>query len=345
MRKLLSLASLVIVLSGAGAAGQAPVFTPYGIIPILDAYLEALRQLAGIPGMSAALVRDGAVLWEKGYGFQNMTSRIRTTPDTPYMVGELSGTLAAVLVLQCVEQGHLELDRPLGEYGIDIPEPGATLRQLLSHTIAPGDTEADPFVYNPGRYGQLTAAMERCAPQPYRKSISHRILNRLAMKDSVPGTDLENPQLPMPEGLYEPQELVRYRQVLARQAVGYRIDLRGRMDPTEVPPAPMSANGGLVSTVRDLARLDGALDTRLLLLDETLGQAWNPVPGLRGLHARRGRNLAIVDARCRGDLALRSAHATSGLRVGFVRSAVRLHRPALRRGAGVSGPSARRSGS
>ena len=288
MRKLLSLASLVIVLSGAGAAGQAPVFTPYGIIPILDAYLEALRQQAGIPGMSAALVRDGAVLWEKGYGFQNMTSRIRTTPDTPYMVGELSGTLAAVLVLQCVEQGHLELDRPLGEYGIDIPEPGATLRQLLSHTIGAGETEVDPFVYNPGRYGQLTAAMERCAPQPYRKSISHRILNRLAMKDSVPGTDLENPQLPMPEGLYEPQELVRYRQVLARQAVGYRVDLRGRMDPTEVPPATMSANGGLVSTVRDLARFDGALDTRLLLLDETLGQAWNPVPGLRGLPAPTG---------------------------------------------------------
>jgi CubicO group peptidase (beta-lactamase class C family) len=288
MRKLLSLASLVIVLSGAGAAGQAPVFTPYGIIPILDAYLEALRQQAGVPGMSAALVRDGAVLWEKGYGFQNVTSRIRATPDTPYMVGELSGTLAAVLVLQCVEQGHLELDRPLGTYGIDIPEPGATLRQILSHTFATADPAVEPFVYNPARYGQLTAVMEHCAPQPYRKSISHRILNFLAMKDSVPGTDLENPLLPMPEGQYELQELLRYRQVLARQAVGYRIDLRGRMDPTAVPPATMAANGGLVSTVRDLARFDGALDRRLLLLDETLGQAWNPVPGSRGLPVPTG---------------------------------------------------------
>jgi CubicO group peptidase (beta-lactamase class C family) len=217
-----------------------------------------------------------------------VTSRIRATPDTPYMVGELSGTLAAVLVLQCVEQGHLELDRPLGTYGIDIPEPGATLRQILSHTSATADPAVEPFVYNPARYAQLTAVMEHCAPQPYRKSISHRILNFLAMKDSVPGTDLENPLLRMPEGQYEPQELLRYRQVLARQAVGYRIDLRGRLDPTDVPPATMTANGGLVSTVRDLARFDGALDRRLLLLDETLGQAWNPVPGSRALPVPTG---------------------------------------------------------
>jgi CubicO group peptidase (beta-lactamase class C family) len=288
MRKLLGLVSLVIVLSGAGAAGQTPVFTPYGIIPILDAYLEALRQQAGIPGMSAALVRDGAILWEKGYGFQNVTSRIRATPDTPYMVGEMSGTLAAVLLLQCVEQGHLELDRPLGAYGIDIPEPAATLRQILSHTSATADGAVDPFVYNPARYGQLTAVMEYCAPQPYRKSVSHRILNRLAMKDSVPGTDLQDPLLPLPEGLYEPQELLRYRQVLTRLAVGYKVDFRGRTERAEVPPAAMAANGGLVSTVRDLARLDGALDTRLLLLDETLAQAWNPVPGSRGLPAPTG---------------------------------------------------------
>jgi CubicO group peptidase (beta-lactamase class C family) len=280
MRKWLGLASLVIVFSGAGAAGQQPAFTPFGIIPVLDAYLEALRQQAGVPGMSAALVRDGVVIWEKGYGFQNVTARHRATPDTPYMVGDASGTLAAVLLLQCVEQGHLELDRPLANYGVDIPETDATLRQLLSHTTA--TNEAEPFAYNPERYGQLTNVMEHCAPQPYRKSVSHRLLNRLAMTDSVPGTDLRDPELPLPTGLYEPLELQRYRDVLARLAVGYKVDSRARAERTEVPPATMSASGGLVSTVRDLAKLDGALDADVLLLEETLAEAWRPVPGPRG---------------------------------------------------------------
>ena len=275
MRKLLAVASLLIVLAGAGTAGQQPVFAPYGIIPILDAYIESLRVQAGIPGMSAALVRDGVVLWEKGYGFQNVTARLRATPDTPYMAGELSGTLAATLLLQCVEQKHLQLDRTLGDYAVEIPETGSTLRQLLSHTTA--DVAAEPFVYSPERYAQLTAVMERCAPQPYRKSVSHRILNFLAMTDSVPGTDLRDPELALPEGLYEPVELERYRQVLARLAVGYKVDSRGRVERTDVPPAAMSASGGLVTTVRDLAKLDGALDQNLLLLESTRLQAWTPV--------------------------------------------------------------------
>jgi CubicO group peptidase (beta-lactamase class C family) len=261
-------------------SAQQPVFTPYGILPVLDAYLEALRQQAGIPGMSAAIVRDGVVLWERGYGFQNVTTRERATPATPYLVGDASGMLAAVLLLQCVEQGRFALDVPLGNYGIDIPERGATLRDLLSHRQGPA--QGEPFRYNPERYAQLATVMEWCAPQPYRKSVSHRILNRLAMIDSVPGTDLGDPALPLPEGLYTAAELERYRAVLARMAPGYRVEGRGRIEQTQLPPVTMSANGGLVTTVRDLASLDGALDQRLLLLDETLGQAWQPVTGYSG---------------------------------------------------------------
>ena len=275
MRKLLALAPLVLLLWSTGIAGQQPIFTPFGIIPVLDPYLESLRQQTGVPGMSAALVRDGVVLWEKGYGFQNVTSRLRATADTPYLVGEVSGSLAAVLLLQCVEQRHLELDRPLGQYNVEVPDGNATLRQVLSYTNT--DPAAEPFLYNPDRYAQLAGVMERCAPQPYRKSVAHRILNRLAMVDSVPGTDLRDPELELPEGLFEPRDLERYRSVLARLAVGYKVDNRGRTEPTQLPGLAMSAHNGLVSTVRDLARLDGALDADLLLLEETTEQAWQPV--------------------------------------------------------------------
>jgi CubicO group peptidase (beta-lactamase class C family) len=196
------------------------------------------------------------------------------------MIGDASGMLGAILLLQCVEQRHLDLDRPLGQYGIDIPERTATLRDLLSHRQ--NETQGEPFVYNPARYDQLTAVMEWCAPQPFRKSVSHRILNRLAMIDTVPGTDLADPDLGLPEGLYDPLELERYRRVLTRMAPGYKVETRARVERTEVLPVTMSASGGLVSTVRDLARLDGALDANHLLLDDTLGQAWHPAIGYRG---------------------------------------------------------------
>jgi len=271
------LATLVTVVLWAAApiAQQpSPIFTQGGSLPVLDSYLEALRQQAGIPGMAATVLKDGEIVWEKGYGFANTLSRERVTPDTPFMVGDMSGTLAAVLLLQCVEQRHMGLDEPLSRYGLSAPEPTATLRGLLTH--ASNDFAERPFSYSPERYAHLTAVMESCAPQPYRKSVSHRVLNRLAMRDSVPGTDLVDQTLALPEGLYDPDELARYRSVLQKIAVPYKVTGRNKADRMELPIATMSATAGLVSTVRDLAKLDRALDDRILLLDETLAAAWSP---------------------------------------------------------------------
>ena len=273
MLKRLAVAFVVSVLAASAVSAQR-VVSPTGVLPALEAYLEALRVQAGIPGMSAAVVKDGAIIWEKGYGFQDVSAKIRATPDTPYMVGEASGMLAAALVLRCVEERRLDLSRPLSSYGIEIPERNSTLRQILSHT---SPDAAEPFQFNPGRFAQAAAVMEWCAPQPYRKSVSHRILNRLAMRDSVPGTDLRDPLLDLPAGLFEPAELERYRSVLERIAAPYRVDSKGRVERVDLPVESMSAIGGLVSTVRDLAKFDAALDQRILLLDETLSQAWNPV--------------------------------------------------------------------
>ena len=88
----------VTVLAAIATSAQQPtVITPGGMLPVLDSYLEPLRQQAGIPGMSAAVLSEGQIVWERGYGFQNIATRERATPDTPYMVGDMSGTLAAVL--------------------------------------------------------------------------------------------------------------------------------------------------------------------------------------------------------------------------------------------------------
>ena len=275
--------SAVAVLLTAGAAPSAqppPLLPPGTAFQTLETYLESMRQQAGIPGMSAAVVFDESIVWERGFGYQNLASRIPATPDTPYLVGDMTGAVAAVLLLECVEQRRVGLDEPFERYGLTSPEPDATLRRLLSHEAPAG--AKDPFEYNPDRFAQLTPLMEWCAPQPYRKSVSHRILNRLAMQDSVPGTDLQNPDLPLPDGLYDPDELDRYRRVLDRIAVPYKVSGRNRAERADLPIISMTAAAGLVSTVRDLARLDAALDADVLLQQETLDVAWNPATSAGG---------------------------------------------------------------
>jgi CubicO group peptidase (beta-lactamase class C family) len=229
--------------------------------------------------MSAAVIQDGAIAWERGFGYQNVAARLRATPDTPYLIGDLTSTVSAVLMLQCVEQRRIRLDESIRNFGVTSLDPGVTARQILTHTAAGENGES--FKYNSERYAELTAAIEWCAPQPYRKTVSHRILNRLAMRDSVPGTDLADPDVAipegLPEGLYDPDDLERYQHVLERVALPYRVDSKLRAVRTEVPRDGINAATGLVSTVRDLARFDTAIDSALLLDEETLAAAWTPV--------------------------------------------------------------------
>src|SRR5436189_6041186 len=64
MRKWVVLACAFAALLTTSVAAQQPsVYAPLGGIPVLDTYLESLRQQAGIPGMSAAIVHDGTIIW------------------------------------------------------------------------------------------------------------------------------------------------------------------------------------------------------------------------------------------------------------------------------------------
>jgi CubicO group peptidase (beta-lactamase class C family) len=266
-------AALTVALSLAVTAVEAQ--SPLGTSPF-ESYLESLRQQAGIPGLSAAIVQNGVVVWERGFGFANVEARLRATPDTPYPIGDLSSTLAATLVLECVEQRRVLLEAPASRYGVSLPEPGATVREILSHSsAAPG---GETFRYDPERYAQLGRVVESCVAQPFRKTMAVRMLERLAMKDSVPGRDVRDEAI-ISQTLFSPTVQQRYLDLLDRMAVPYKVDRKGRASRADVPVENMSASTGLVSTVRDLAHFDAALDGAVLLREDTLAAAWTNVAG------------------------------------------------------------------
>lgn len=244
------------------SAAQSSVFV------LFEQYLESLRREAAIPGLSAAIVHEGQIVWERGFGLQDVEEAQPALPDTPYAVGDLAQTLAAVMVLQCVEQGRLDLDDPIRTWTSLIPEAGATVRHVLAHVSerVPGDR----FKYDPARFAALTPVIEECAGGPYAPSLARLILDRLAMRDSVPGHSADDPAL---RDAFDAAALDRYRAVLDRLATPYRTTAGAA--PSDVPASGATAATGLVSTVRDLARFDAALDDAVLLRPETLGLAWS----------------------------------------------------------------------
>lgn len=272
------LLAVTLVAAATAAAPQARQRPSQGLLaaPPFETYLELLRQQVGIPGISAAIVQNGEIIWERGFGFQNQESRIRATPDTPYPIADLSQTVAATLLLQCVEGRRLRLDDPASRHGVTLPETEATVRQVMTHTSAAPPGEA--FHYDPERYGQLARTVEGCVPQPYRKTVAVEILERLAMKDSVPGRDVLVPDIAQ-LGLFSDTVLERYGAVVRRMAVPYRVDRRGRATRVDFPPEGINAASGIISTVRDLARFDAALDSMLLLQEDTIAAAWTNAVG------------------------------------------------------------------
>ncbi len=76
--------------------------------------------------------------------------------------------------------------------------------------------------------------------------------------------------------------------MLAKLAVPYKVDGKGRAERNDLPGMPIDAAGGLVSTVRDLWQLDKALDDRLLLTDDTLAAAWSPAAERGGVASPMG---------------------------------------------------------
>jgi CubicO group peptidase (beta-lactamase class C family) len=252
----------------AGSAGQLTGDREQRIT-LFTRYLEPLRIQAGIPGLSAAITSGGQIIWEGGLGFADVEARVAAAPHTPYRIASITKTATSTLLMQCVEEGRLNLDAPIRAYTTTVPDANATVRHVLA--MASDAAAGSTYRYDGDRFSALTRAVEACTGDSYRVALARRILDRIGMADSVPGQDLET----MGDAAFDPATLARYRAVLARIAKPY---VAGDAGPTlsEYPPKGVNASAGLVSTVRDLARYDAALDAHVLLSSSTQQIAWTP---------------------------------------------------------------------
>jgi len=82
----------------------------------LEQYVAALMDSAGVMGLQMAIINDGRVAYSHAFGLRSRTSGL--SPDEKTVFGGLSfsKTVFAYLVMQLVEDGLLDLDRPLVDY-------------------------------------------------------------------------------------------------------------------------------------------------------------------------------------------------------------------------------------
>jgi CubicO group peptidase (beta-lactamase class C family) len=145
--------------SAPGSAANAPAamvvhgqeLTATDLSAFLDGLVPQQIEKADIAGAVIAVVKDGKVLFEKGYGFSDVEKKTPVSPqDTLFRPGSISKTFTWTAVMQQVEQGKLNLDADVNQY-LDFKVPATfgkptTLRDIMTHRSGLEETIKDLFV-------------------------------------------------------------------------------------------------------------------------------------------------------------------------------------------------------
>jgi CubicO group peptidase (beta-lactamase class C family) len=179
----------------------------------LEAFVPELMNKGHVPGLQLALIRDGKVIWHKGFGVTDVEGGDPVTDETIFEAASLTKPLFAYAVMMLIEEGVLDLDTPLithfsddeieGFLGHPLDEPEfhrewaevITARQVLSHSAGMPHGEGGdvyPLFFEPGTqykysaagYAYLALAVEKLKGKRLDAIIKNYVLDPLEMERS-----------------------------------------------------------------------------------------------------------------------------------------------------------------
>ena len=120
-----------------------------------------LEELKGTntPGAAVTVIKDGRVIFSKGFGVMSMEAGGAVTPDTLFRLGSTTKMFTGAAMLRLSEKGRIKLTEPIGKYAKGLSQKLAQLtpHQLISNTAGFGDFSAPP----PSNDDAALAAMVR----------------------------------------------------------------------------------------------------------------------------------------------------------------------------------------
>lgn len=251
----------------------------------IDAYIAAEMTRSDTPGLSVAVVRDGKIVREQGYGVANVEHGVPVKPETVFQAGSVGKQFTAALIALLAEDGKLGLDDRIARH---LPEAPAawqdvTVRHLLTHTSGLGDPDEGLDLRQDYTDAQMIAAAAAVPPdfQPGAaweySNIGYRLLGYIANRA---GGKFYGDQLR--ERIFAPlgmgSRIISERDIVPHRAAGYEfVDGELKNQEWVSPTTNTSADGSLYVTARDLALWDIALYGDRPLGARIRQMSWTPV--------------------------------------------------------------------
>jgi CubicO group peptidase (beta-lactamase class C family) len=144
-----------------------------------DGSFDRVRELIrsqlierALPSLAVAVAREGAIVWEEGFGWADRENRVPVTPHTLYSLASISKPITTTALMVLKQRGLIDLDRPIDEYLGDAKltarvgsAADATVRRVANHTAglplhyqffyADQPDRPPPFDETIRRYGNL----------------------------------------------------------------------------------------------------------------------------------------------------------------------------------------------
>lgn len=262
----------------------------------IDKLMTAYGQLGQFNGTALVAV-NGKVIYKKGFGLANMQWQIANKPDTKFLLASVSKQFTAMLVLQLVNKGLLNLNANISTYLNYYPKVSGdkiTIHQLLTHTSGIPDItnfpdfderyasrqfttpeflhlfDSLPLEFEPGTafnysncgYSVLAAIVEAVTNKPYGEVLQEYITTPLGMKSTGYASS---------------------KKVVSNYASGYQWAALDRYINAAYFDNSISIGaGGIYSTIEDMFLWDQALYANKLLPDALKQKMFTPNKGNYG---------------------------------------------------------------
>ena len=247
------------------------------------------RYSGAVPGASLLVMHDGVDVVRRGYGLANLEARIEAGPTTNYRLASITKQFTAASILLLAEDGRLRLDDRARDWLPSLPQAAGaiTLRQLLSHTSGLVDYEdampalpagaqlrdadvlrileaedrlyfvaGSAYRYSNSGYALLALIVERASGQAFQDFLRQRIF--------------------VPLGMHATHALVAGGPAIEHRAYGYSEGGAAWIRTDQSATSAVLGDGGIYSSIDDLAKWDAALYDDRLLADESQRLAFAP---------------------------------------------------------------------
>lgn len=255
----------------------------------IRALVEATIDRDG-PGVAILVSRNGVPLHLAGYGLADVEAKTPITADSLFDLASVSKQITGVAILTLVEQGKLQLDKPVQDYIEDfkVPVKGrpVTVNDLLHHVSGLADYTSDDwngsdeefasltneghlkwlnttkprrapgvkYEYNNSEYALLASIVERISGQAFAKYAREHLFAPAGMKH----TFILDGASPLP----------------AEAVKGYAANSKGKVKRSSSPTV-ITGDGSVYTSVRELALWDKALRDHRIISRRSQELAWS----------------------------------------------------------------------